>query len=522
MRHRCASRRDGSSAPFLRGRIGLAGRRDHTLRRALRRPRDRRSLLLRTPLRDVLPRGRDDGRSPFGADAFDLGDGLHLRLGELLRRLDAVLDEQLRGDVAHSGDRRERRASASRLVLGLGLAAHVELPARQAGRQTHVLALLADGERELVVGDDHLHRALILVHDDLRDLGGRQRAADVLGGVARPRDDVDLLAAQLLHDRLDTRAAHADAGPHWVHVAVVRHHRDLRPSARLPRRPLHLHDTLVDLRHLLAEELDQQAGMRPREDDLRALGGELDVENEGADAVALPVALARDLLLLREDRVRPAEVHDDVLLLEALHDPGDELALAALELVVDDVALGVAHALDDVLLRRLGGDPAELLRRQLGEQLVADLGLRIDLCARHLERHLVLGVLDVLDHHLDLEQLDLAQLGVELRLDVLLVAEGLLGRRQHRLLERLHDDTAVDPFLLAHLLDDAVQIRQHQASCPPPQACARRAGPPKSYSTLAFSMAPNGSTTLPTSGSWTVTPSALTASSVPWNTRRSL
>src|SRR5439155_811728 len=140
-----------------------------------------------------------------------------------------------------------------------------------------------------------------------------------------------------------------------------------------------LHDPFVDLRHLVAEELDQQAGMSPRQDDLRALGSELDVENEGADAIALPVALARDLFLLRQDRVGPAEVHDDVLLLEALHDAGDELAFAALELVVDDVALGVAHALDDVLLRRLGGDPAELLRRQLGEQLVADLGLGIEL-----------------------------------------------------------------------------------------------------------------------------------------------
>src|SRR6266849_22888 len=172
-------------------------------------------------------------------------------------------------------------------------------------------------------------------------------------------------------------------------------------------------------------------------------------------------ARARDLLLLGEDGVGAPQVHDDVFLLEALHDAGEELALAPLELVVDDIALGVAHALDDVLLRGLGGDAPELLRRQLGEELVADLGLRIDLRARHLERHLVLGVLDVLDHRLDLEQLDLAQLGVELGLDVLLVAEGLLGRRQHRLLERLQDDVAVDALLLAHLLDDAIQVRQH-------------------------------------------------------------
>src|SRR5439155_145421 len=127
-----------------------------------------------------------------------------------------------------------------------------------------------------------------------------------------------------------------------------------------------LHDPFVDLRHLLAEELDQQAGMSPRQDDLRALGSELDVENEGADAIALPVALARDLFLLRQDRVGPAEVHDDVLLLEALHDAGDELAFAALELVVDDVALDpllLAHLLDDAV--QIGQHQAScpLLRR---------------------------------------------------------------------------------------------------------------------------------------------------------------
>jgi tRNA(Ile)-lysidine synthase TilS/MesJ len=47
-------------------------------------------------------------------------------------------------------------------------------------------------------------------------------------------------------------------------------------------------------------------------------------------------------------------------------------------------------------------------------------------------------------------------------LDVLLVPEGLLRRGEHRLLERLHDDLAVDALLLAHLLDDTVQIRLHE------------------------------------------------------------
>ena len=210
-------------------------------------------------------------------------------------------------------------------------------------------------------------------------LAGASARQTYSAGSAVHGDDVDLLAAQLLHDRLHARAAHADAGADRIDVAVVRRDGDLGATARLARRALHLDDALVDLRHLLLEELDQQAGMRAREDDLRPLARELDVEDEGADAIALAVALARDLLLLGQDRVGAAEVDDDVLLLEALHDAREELALAVLELVEDDVALGVAHLLDDVLLGRLRGDAPELLRRQLGEQLVADLGLRVEL-----------------------------------------------------------------------------------------------------------------------------------------------
>ena len=102
-------------------------------------------------------------------------------------------------------------------------------------------------------------------------LAGASARHTYSAGSAVHGDDVDLLAAQLLHHRLHARAAHADARADRIDVAVVRGDRDLRAAARLARRALHLDDALVDLRHLLLEELDQQAGMRAREDDLRPL-----------------------------------------------------------------------------------------------------------------------------------------------------------------------------------------------------------------------------------------------------------
>ena len=81
--------------------------------------------------------------------------------------------------------------------------------------------------------------------------------------------------------------------------------------------------------------------------------------------------------------------------------PRDDLALAVLELVVDVVALGLADALVDDLLRGLRGDAAELLARVLEVDQVAEL---LVLLAR------AVVVLGAVEH---LEQQLVAELGLE-------------------------------------------------------------------------------------------------------------
>src|SRR5204862_5430613 len=97
----------------------------------------------------------------------------------------------------------------------------------------------------------------------------------------------------------------------------------------------------------------------------------------GADAIAVAEGLARDQHVAADDALAAAEVDDDVAVLDALDLAVDDLADPVLELLVLAVALGLAHLLDDDLLRRLGGDAAEVHRRQrLGDE-IADLGGRI-------------------------------------------------------------------------------------------------------------------------------------------------
>ena len=86
----------------------------------------------------------------------------------------------------------------------------------------------------------------------------------------------------------------------------------------------------------------------------------------------------------------------------------------------------------------------------------ADIDAWLGACIgpRRFEVDLAGGILDLLDDRLDLEQFDLAGLGVELRLDVDVGAVGLLGGRLHRLFDRLDDERAIDAFLFADLVDD--------------------------------------------------------------------
>ena len=239
-----------------------------------------------------------------------------------------------------------------------------------------------------------------------------------------------------LHHRLDAAAAHADAGADRIDRGIARDHGDLGAAARIAGDRLHLDDAVIDLRHFLGEQLGHELRMGARQEDLRPALLAADVVDIGADAVAVAEGLARDQLVAAHDAFAAAEVDDDVAVLDALDLAVDDLADAVLVLVVLAVALGLAHLLDDDLLGRLGGDAAEIHRRQrLGDE-VADLGGRIPARARPRRVISVGRVLDLLDHLEQALQPDLAGLGVDLGADVGLRAVARARRLLDRVLHR--------------------------------------------------------------------------------------
>src|SRR4029079_8685675 len=117
------------------------------------------------------------------------------------------------------------------LLAGVGLGQDVDLRSRQLRGEMDVLAAAADREAELVVGDHDLDPALFLVDDDAADCRGLERVDDEGREVLAPRDDVDLLALELLDHRLHAAALHADAGADRVDRAVVADDADLGAAA---------------------------------------------------------------------------------------------------------------------------------------------------------------------------------------------------------------------------------------------------------------------------------------------------
>jgi len=125
--------------------------------------------------------------------------------------------------------------------------------------------------------------------------GGARR---VLGVV----HDVDLLSAELHGDGADALAVVADAGALRVDVRLGGPHGDLRAVPGFAREGDDLDRSVDDFGDLQLEEAADEVGVGARE----AHGGppraDRDVQDEGADAVAVAEPLGRHLLLGAQDR----------------------------------------------------------------------------------------------------------------------------------------------------------------------------------------------------------------------------
>ncbi len=202
--------------------------------------------------------------------------------------------------------------------------------------------------------------------------------------------------------------------------------------------------------------------MGTREEDLRPAQLVADVVEKRPDAILGAEQLARDQIVAADDRLGPAEIDQGVAVLDPLDLADHDLADPVLELVVLPLALGLAHALDDDLLRTLRGDPAEVDRWQGIQDMVADLGRGVA-HLRVLEPDLTGIVLDRVGNlELAIEPM-LAGAPVDLGHDLVLGAVGAACGGLVGLLHGLEHLVDRDALFLRHGLDDAQHLRATEA-----------------------------------------------------------
>src|SRR3954466_14314923 len=100
------------------------------------------------------------------------------------------------------------------------------------------------------------------------------------------------------------------------------------------------------------------------EEDLRSAGFAADIEDVGADAVAVAEYLARQHFVAADDGFTAAEIDDHAAIFDPLDDAVYDTPHAGLEFLAFPAAPAPPHLLHDHLLGGLRGDAAIFQRRQ--------------------------------------------------------------------------------------------------------------------------------------------------------------
>src|SRR5258708_1632635 len=160
------------------------------------------------------------------------------------------------------------------------------------------------------------------------------------------------------------------------------------------------------------------------------------------------------------ERSPASHVDDQVRPFRALHNHRHQFAHARMILVVNRVALGLAHLLQDHLLRRLRRNPPKHIRRLHGKNLrpnfrgrILFLGLR--------QADLGFRVGNFLHHRQHRKHVYLARFRVEFPAQVLFRLVILARRHHHRVFNRRHHDFRLDVLLAAQHLNLLIKQIRH-------------------------------------------------------------
>jgi hypothetical protein len=180
------------------------------------------------------------------------------------------------------------------------------------------------------------------------------------------------------------------------------------------------------------------------------------------------IALAGHHLVARQGGLGAAQAQGDALRRNRLHRAVDDIAFALNVFLILAFALRLADALEDDLLGRLGGNPAEVGWGRLHRHHVPELGARVNL-AGVLQVNLGVHLLDFVHHFFFGKDLDPAGGGIHLDHHVLggRGVDGLAISGDHGILERLENDLPLEFAMLGYFIECQGKFAFHNLNSSP-------------------------------------------------------
>ena len=283
------------------------------------------------------------------------------------------------------------------------------------------MSAAADGDRKLFLGNHRFDAVVFLVDDHFADFCRRKCADHILGTVFGIGNNVDFFALQFGNHRLNADAAQADTGADRIDGDVFRPYRQFGFGAGIAGNAHDLDDAVINFRHFLSEQGGQKFGTGAGKENLRAFGFAADVEYVSADTVAVFEFFPRNDFVAAQHGFGFADVEYDVAELDPFDGTVNDGAHFFLVFFILAVAFGVAHFLHDHLFGGLGGNPAEVDRRQGIDDEIAGNGAFF-ICLSVFDRQLGHFVFHLVDHFAVAFQRNGAGFAVDLRADVVFKA----------------------------------------------------------------------------------------------------
>ncbi len=306
----------------------------------------------------------------------------------------------------------------------------------------------------------------VFIHHDGLDLGRRHGIDDELGRVFVPQHDIDPLAGQLVGNRLDPGAPHADAGPDRIDARLVAPDGDLGAQARIPGRRHDVDQTFADFRHLDLEQLDQEPRFGTAHEQLRTPNLGIDFLQETPNPVTGAHRFTRDHVFPRNDGIGiVAQIQIHVAALDALDHAHHQFTNPVLVGLDHLGPFRLAHLLHDDLLGGLGGDAAKVDGLDLFLDEVTDLDVRV-VQARRRQGGLPLRMLHfVVFHHFPApEGFIVTGFAIDVDANVHIVVVALLGRGREGNLDRLEDHVLVHALLVGNCVDHQQNLFVHRTT----------------------------------------------------------